>query len=184
MTEKGFLHKSSGRISAVAFLQAHREYLESGSLADFTSPILHQLDIGSIMPNMALSELRQAVLQHLLSRQSQMSHTSSPRITKPYTGTIYDGDGNVIEDNGKRFIKGFDNSTETQRWCDKRLYGGAHHWYATVENNKGSVYQIQRNDAIARVLQESRGPVTRTNKSAGGAWKMKARGDRFHFSKG
>lgn len=184
MTEKGFLHKSSGRVSAAAFLQAHREYLESGSLADFTSPILCQLDSGSIVPTIALSELRRAVLQHLLSRQPPVSHTSTPRITKPYTGIIYDGDGNIIEDNGKRLIKGFDNSTETQRWCDKRLYDGAHHWYAAVENNKGSIYHIQRNDAIARVLQESRGPVTRTNKSAGGAWKMKAKGDRFHFSKG
>ena len=164
MTEKGFLHKSNGRVSAAAFLQAHREYLESGTLADFTSSILSQLDNGSIVPNLALSELRQAVLQHLLDRQSQLSYPS-PRITKPYTGTVYDGDGNIIEDNEKQLVKGFDNSTETQRWCDKRLYDGAHHWYATVESIKGFTYIIHRNDAIARVLQE-------------------AKGDRFHFSKG
>ena len=183
MTDKGFLHRSSGRISAAAFLTAHREYLTTGSLADFTSPILDRLDTGNIVPTLALNELRAAVLEHLLSQHAKaIVKESTP--TKPYTASIFDGKGNIITDNGKMLVKTFNQSTEAEYWCDRRLYDGAQSWYGTICHVSGKTLQVDRLDSIARILKNSRGPVMRQNKAGSGNWKMRAKNDHFHFSRG
>lgn len=64
MTPKMFLARSTGKVSAAAFLAQYREYLLTGKLAELTMPILQKLDKGEVMPTPALNEIRSIVAAH------------------------------------------------------------------------------------------------------------------------
>lgn len=207
MTGKGFLHKSGrANISAASFLKEYRQWLTTGNLSDHTSPILAKLDSGELLPTPCLDEIRQAVLKHhLLTEQRKaeesMSKASEPGsgggTSKPYVATVYDAKGNVCtretDDGQKDLVQGFENSIEAQGWCDRRLFEGQVDWHAVIVNTllsdkEGNPFSmnVMRNDSIGRILRPKGQPSTRKvgKTSANLSSKMRAVGDRFHFSKG
>lgn len=177
MSPKGFLYKSNAKgLSAIAFLKAHREWLETGTLASLTSPILAKLDAGEVMPTPALELLRNAVLSHHIASEiakgeSAMAKAQEPKKTKNYLATILDGEGNIATRiNAKGEVEdlqqSFDLPQEASRWCDRRLYDGASDWRGEVTSTKlhGSdglpmVEHIARIDSIARILKKPAQPV-------------------------
>jgi hypothetical protein len=195
MTEKGFLRKAtSGKISAAAFIAAHREFLTTGTLASMTAPILAKLDGGEIMPTPALSEINSAVLAHMVAKdilKGEAAMNAGPRAVKPYTATVYDAEGNVCtrkteEGEIKDLIQNFEDTVKAEGWCDRRLDTEAPDSYALIVNNgNGRVQRVERDASIARLYGGRKpSPVMKQQSSSGGAWKMKCKGDHFHFSKG
>jgi len=184
MTEKGFLHRSYGRISAEAFIQAHREFLAKGSLGEKTNPILKSLDIGDMLPDPALSRLRSIVLEHLLDTNIQKGQQKlESTINKPYTATIFNN-CQIVMIGAKKLIKCFNCSIHAQNWCDYRLYEGAQQWYAKISHTSGRTIHVDRLDSIARMLKQRVRAVTKNAPQNSQPWKMRAKGDRFYFSKG
>ena len=195
MTEKGFLNKAGGKVSAAAFLAQHREFLTTGTLASLTSPILAKLDSGEIMPTPALGEIRQAVLAHMVAKdiaKGEAAMQREPRTVKPYTATVYDASGNICtrtneEGEIKDLIQNFDDTVKAEGWCDRRLDAEGPGAYALIVSNvNGREQRVERDDSIARLYGQRRpGPVMKQQGSSGGlGWKMKAKGDHFHFSRG
>ena len=212
MTEKGFLYKAKGKISAAAFIAQHREWLVSGTLAPLTTPVLAKLEAGELYPTQALNELCKAVMGHMVARQIVEGETKinrepsagtsgggGARTTKPYTATVYDEKGNMQSrmtqdsEGAEKDVDlklGFDCHYKAQGWCDRRLDQGGPGWYALiVDNASGRVIdRIERAASIGRLYstRPGSGPaMKKMSKESGGLkWKMKAKGDHFHFSKG
>ena len=211
MTEKGFLHKAKGKVSATAFIAQHREWLVTGTLAPLTTPVLAKLDSGEIYPTQALGDLCQAVMGHMVARhifEGENKIDKAPASTgtgtgtrtgtsKPYTATVYDESGNIqcvltrdTEDAEKDLVSYFDCHHKAQGWCDRRLDQGGPGWYATiVDNATGNVIErIDRDASLHRLYSKRPGSGVATKKvataSGGLSWRMKAKGDHFHFSKG
>ena len=124
MSAKGFLHKSnSAKVSASAFLLAHREWLTTGDLGNVTTPILVKLDETKaeliaakkdteIVAAVALEEIRVVVLNHMLIKQTTEAEdrlkeqservargeaptASKPRVPKMWEATIYNAKGEI-----------------------------------------------------------------------------------------
>jgi hypothetical protein len=199
MTEAGFLHKSSGKVSAVAFLAQHREWLLSGSMAQFTDPILAKLDRGEILPTPALSQIREAVLAHKLARdvkeaEAKMAKQATPsdKPRKLYLVTIRDSNGMVVtrkneKDEDVDLIQDFEGYSQAEGWADRRMFDGASDWVATIENTAtGFTKVIPRDECFLRIIRSGKKPVMAKGapKSAPLTSKMKVSGSHFHFSRG
>lgn len=180
MTAKGFLHKATtqGAKSAEGFIAAHRVWLETGELAQFTSPILAKLDAKEVYPTPALQALTAVVLGHMLAEnvaKAEASLDGGGSVTaKAWTATIFNAKGEIQtrknENTGedKDLVQNFDSSSDADRWCDRRLFDGESDWFGTVTSNKmtGKDGQpistvILRQDAIARILAQPKGPACR-----------------------
>ena len=175
MSIKGWLHKSSGKVSATAFLAAHREWLLSGDLSPVTSPILVKLDSKEILPTAALMDLRSVLLGHMVAKEAAKAEDDllNPKggTRKPWLATIYDAKGNIqtrVKEDGsvEDLQKGFDKSSDADRWCDRRLFDGAPDWFGTVShttlcNKEGDPLStvIMRDDAISRILRQPKDAV-------------------------
>lgn len=204
MSERGFLHRANGKISALAFLTQHREFLTAGTLAHFTSPILQKLDDGELLPTPALEQIKGVVWDHyaateLLKSEKAMQRAMAPKSEKPYVSTILDAKGNVvtkINEEGKEveLRQGFATDSEASGWVDRRLFEGASDWHGTVVATKlrgkaGDVLTIVilREDSIARILKKK--PAMATRKVGGASstklgFGVKCAQDTCHFSKG
>lgn len=193
MTEKGFLNKAGGKISAAAFIAQHREWITTGSLASLTTPILAKLDRGEILPTPALSEIKSAVLAHMLAKESVKGEAAmnAPRTVKPYTATVYDAEGNVCartneEGEIKDLISSFDDTFKAEGWCDRRLDQEGPGSYALIVHHQSTrTIRVERDASIARIYGARRpGPVTKTQGGSDGKWRMKCKSDRSYFSRG
>ena len=196
MTEKGFLNKAKGKVSATAFLAQHREWLTTGTLAQFTTPILAKLDSGDILATPALGEVKVAVMNHLiasqiLAAQKSMQASENRATSKPYTATIYDGMGNVCtrttdEGEVKELISNFEDFMSAERWSDRRLFDGAPDWNGVVVHNPSQrTSPVNRDESFGRILKRSKGAVCKKTASSGKlSWGMKVKGDHFNFSRG
>jgi hypothetical protein len=179
MTPKGFLHKSNGKLSAEAFLKQHREWLTTGELAQFTSPILRKLDEKEILPTPALAEIKAVVLSHHLAvevhkAEVAMEKASEPTTKKNYLVTIRDAEGNVctrINEKGETvdLRQSFDIGSDAEGWADRRLFEGASDWFGIIEMTKmfkadGSPISniVLRQDAIARILKVKKSAVMKS----------------------
>lgn len=209
MTPRGFLHKASkqGVRSAEGFIAQHRAWLETGTLAQFTSPILAKLDRKEVYPTPALEQLSSAVLSHHLMaetaqeevKQDQQVRETGTSSGKAWLATIYDAAGHVctrINAKGEEedLIKSFDMSLDADRWCDRRLFDGASDWYGVVQstrmvNGQGDPIAnvILRQDAMARILKMPKGAITR--KTGGGSGRLSfgiknGKTTRVEFSRG
>lgn len=201
MTPKGFLHKTTTKAanSAIAFLAQYRDYLTTGEVASATSPIIAKVDAGELLPTPALKEIQYAVMTHIIQadqtkmEQAAAGSHSSGGTKKPWRTTVYDAAGNVqtrIKNDGEEeeLIKGFDLSSDADRWADRRLFEGTHGWYAIVEHtvipNVSS--RIERGDAMARILKQPKGPTVavrgKSTKTLG--FGVKAKESRASFSRG
>ena len=199
MTERGFLHKASGKVSAIAFIAQHRLWLESGDLASFTLPILRKLDSKDLLPTPALEEISAVVLGHMLAKETARTVSESkPKVSKPWQATVYNAKGDIVtrinsEGNEELLQKGFDSCSDADRWCDRRLFEGAsdtfgvvNHTSITTKNGELLATTIMRGDAIARILKAPKSPVMKAqSKSKGGlGFGVKAHEDRSTFSRG
>lgn len=197
MTPKGFLHKSNAlKLSSIAFLAAHREWLLTGTLASLTSPILAKLDAGEVMPTPALELVKSAVLSHHLASEiakgeAIMAKADEPKKTKNYLATILDGEGNIVTRiNAKGEVEdlqqSFDLPQEATRWVDRRLFDNPDcrgEVTSTKMHGAGGlpmVEAIARIDSIARILKKPLAPVVHvkgvSTQSLG--FGVKAKGDR------
>lgn len=208
MSLKGFLHKSTGKaaLAASGFIAAHREFLLTGDLAFFTTPILLKVDSREILPTPALEEIKAVVLAHHLAeeiriQEEKMARANEPseRKTKAYVATIYDAKtGEVVQeknDKGKLvdLTESFDDGTRAEGWTDRRLFDGATTWFGVVESTKlfrqdGTAFAatILRDDAIGRILKTKKGPVMKAQKKSGGrlSFGVKCHESKASFSRG
>lgn len=206
MTPKGFLHKATTKaaVSAASFLAQHREWLETGELAQFTSPILRKLDDRQILPTPALEEIKVVVLSHHLAQETAkaeaaMEKAAQPQVRKNYIVTVYNAKGeiqtrknaNTGEDMDLR--ETFDLSSQAEGWADRRLFDGASDWFAVIEHTKMTdrdgnplATTVMRDDAIARILRAKKGPVMKSKPQSTSklSFGVKAKGDHFQFSRG
>lgn len=205
MTAKGFLHKAGGKISAEGFLAQHRAWLETGELASLTSPILRKLDDKEILPTPALEAVKAVVLGHMIASEVRKGEeaiakreAAGEKPKKNWVATIYNAKGEVCtRQNAKGetedLEESFDNSSDADRWTDRRLFEGAPDWYGIVShtsliNKEGEPLHtvVMRDDAIARILKTPKGPAVR--RTGGSTSKLsfgvKATQDRAYFSRG
>ena len=192
MTNKMFLHRSNSKISAEAFLQQHREFLLSGELGLFTSPILSKLEEKELMPTPALEEVRKVVLAHHLAeetRKAEASMTRAQEIKAPknYQGEIRSKDGLLLLE------KGFETPQDCERWLDRNLVDGEPECFGIctashVLDKEGAPLSviIMRGDSIARVFRKGKSPVMKAqSKSAGKlSWGAKVKQSHASFSRG
>lgn len=203
-----FLHRANGKaaINAIAFLEQYREFLQTGELALFASPILLQVDSKALMPTPALERIKEVVLAHHLAEEVRISQEKmekadepSARKTKAYVARIYDSKtGEVVQvqnDKGKwvDLEESFDNGTRAEGWADRRLFDGSPTWFGTVEATKlfkqdGSTFTatVLRVDAIGRILKVPKGPVMKAQKQSTGrlGFGVKCKPSHASFSRG
>lgn len=114
-------------------------------------------------------------------------------IDKPWLAIVYNAKGVIqakIDSKGKSqdLIKGFDKSSDADRWLILRLVEGKPGWYAEITHAYSKTKEtITRDDAIARAAGRKTYPVThskgyRLGESLGFKWKVKE--SRSTFSKG
>jgi len=183
MTIKSWLRKStSPKLSALAFLQASRQFLETGELASLTSPILRRIDQGELMPTPALPLLQDILLTHSLQVEARKAEAKlmaaldaegEGGTAKPWEATIYDAKGDVqtrLTEEGKEedLQKSFALASEADRWTDRRLFEGASDWYgviqhATITRSDGEPIStvVMRQDALARILKAPKSPFSK-----------------------
>lgn len=209
MSPKGFLHKTTTKAAANAagFLAQHREWLQTGQLAELTAPVLTGLDEKTILPTPALEQIKKIVLDyHLASEIAKAAEamvkseeSSGGGSSKNYIATIYNSKGEVQtridEKTGKEkeLSQGFDSEQAASGWCDRRLFDGAPDWFGVVESqhvfrNDGSSFTttVLRNDAIGRILKAPKGAVMKRQKKATGrlSFGVKTHPSRASFSHG
>lgn len=204
MSPKGFLHKCTTKAanSAQAFLAAHRAFLETGELAQKTSPILAKLDAGEMYPTPALKEIQYAVMTHIIESdrnklEEKIAAQASPGAPtgsrKPWLAQILNAEGVVqtrINPKGEveDLVKGFDMSADADRWVDRRLFEGAPDWHGQVEHQviPNVCSRIERADSIARILKQPKGPTVhvrgKSTKTLG--FGVKCKESRSTFSRG
>ena len=209
MTPKMFLFRARSTKSAIAFIAAHREFLETGELASITSPILRRMDDKEVYPTPALEELQQVILNHVLQAQVQQAESKMEAAVKAnqtqdkpkdaWIASVYNTKRELMTrftESGEEqdLRKGFQLSGDADRWCDRRLVlDGEPDWFAEVEstllhkaNGDPFVTVITRDDAMSRFFRRKKQPFTRKTgiSSKSLKWQPKAKQDRFSFSAG
>jgi hypothetical protein len=201
MTEKGFLHKSNGKIAADAFLAQHRAWLETGELAMVTTPILRKLDDKEVLPTPALDEIRTVVFNHMIAKAAAKAEDS---ILNPKTGgrsaapknwvsKILNEKGEIqtrVTEKGEteELEKGFDLSSDADRWSDRRLVECSSDCYAVVSHSMMPIETIiRRDDAMSRIFKIAKGPSMKAQPKGGSgrlSFGVKVKEDRARFSSG
>ena len=201
MTPKGFLKKlnSKAAASALGFLAAYRDYLTSGELADTLRPIIKRIDNGALLPTPALSEIRQAVMDHILAveiakAEKAIAKANAPGGTgsasKPFQAVILDVAGRVqtyINAQGevKEYRQNFRLPQEAERWVDRRLVDGAPNWHGEVMHNGAPWDTIERDQSMARLLKRPLHPFMKKSPTPGKlSGQIKIRAKHHSFSQG
>lgn len=201
MTVKMFLHRSGGKVSASAFLQAHRDFLVTGELASVTSPILAKIDAGQTMPTPGLEEIRSVVLRHHLLAEALKAEAKllaagegpAASASKTWEVTCYDSRGNVqtrVNAKGETvdLSESFALQQRASEWADRRLvHDCASDCFATlIHVPSGLEAVIMRNDAMGRVFPKIKTPVIKQTGSRDGklSFGTKVHESRAVFSRG
>jgi hypothetical protein len=198
MSLKGLLHKANSMKSAIGFLDSYRHYMCSGELADKLSPILAQVDDGSLMPTPAVSLIAHAVMNSIIAADSAKAEKAieaqeaGPTSIKPWLTTIYNSYDVVqtrinAKGEAEDLIKGFNDASSADRYADRSLIGCSSDCYAVVESTTMKVRTIVlRQDALARILKSKKSAVChvkgKSTKSL--SFGMKVHEDRSRFSHG
>lgn len=175
-----FLRQSAGKVSAVAFLEAHQEFLMGIPEA---AKVLAQLQLGQIYPTPALQAVQKAVFEDMLVQTSTPKkggggggggRKAAPKLLQ---ACIYD-DKNVLQHEA-----GFDMHREADRWVNRRLDVGGPRWYAIISDGKNKT-RIERDDAITKLAPRLAIPATKKTGSNANWKKMKAAPTKVNFSHG
>ena len=200
MTAKGWLAKAGGKVSAAAFLQASREFLLTGNLAEATTPIISRVDTEGLLPSPALELLRVAVMNHLLNESAEATDKAASRGEKkdlPYLAKILDGEGNVAIGQNEAgedidLVRSFAMAQEGERWIDRRMVDGSPDWRGEVIAthmigvNGPITTHVTREESLKRQLRSKAGPVSKTMGKSQGKLSFGAtcHPDRSVFSRG
>lgn len=197
MTPNGFLSKAVNAKSALAFLEAHRDYMLTGEIAKVTSPILKKVDEKELLPSPALAEIRTAVMNHIMisainsARNSAEKAQASGSPDKPYLANVYDADGKIVEVKNAEgelveLSKAFALPQEAERWCDRRLEECASDCRGEViaTHMNMMVSHISRVEALGRLLKQRGGSTGGKAPSGNLSWGVKAKPSKSTFSHG
>lgn len=203
MTVKGFLNKLSGARSAIAFIEAHRQYLTIGELAPITSPIVAKVDRREVMATPALNEIQQAVFAHMMAEDlskaeaSLLKSNEPTKEPKPYEARLCDENGNTMyrQDPKGEWVEitsSHDLGQRAEGWADRTLveHGEPRSyveivWTKCPDKLPGlKVRRIERDGAMSRELAPKGGTTGGRTGGGDGAWRMKAVQTKAHFSKG
>lgn len=182
MSPKGFLAKSNGKAaaSAIGFLAAYREYLLNGEVSYATRPIIDKLDKGELLPTPALTEIKVAVMGHIMATDllhaneaaEKAQNPTVSKTSKPFVAVIRDGSGRIIQnDKGEDMRQTFELPQRAQDWCDRRLFESTSDCFGEITHTKASnpahaVDLVNREDSIARILKRPGRPVIKVNSPA------------------
>jgi len=198
MTPKGFLKKlnSKAAASALCFLSKYREYLTSGDLAETLQPIVEKLDSGELLPTPALSEIRQAVMSHIIAVEAAKAEKAIARANTPARGSSKAFQAVILNQAGlvqtyvnnqgevKELRQNFKLPQEAERWCDRRLFDYPH-CYGEVLHHGSPWETIGREDSIARILKRPKGAVIKRSPTPGKlSGQIKIRSKHQSFSQG
>ena len=164
---------NSGAIGAMAFVKAYREYLTTGDLGAVTGPIVEKLDSGELFPTPAMSEIKVAIMGHIMlvdaaKTQRQQETADAPKTTrtkKAFEACIRSGHGAILADaKGKPMVQSFDLPQRASDWVDRRLFEQASDSYGEVTHLKAhnpdhATDTIFRDDSIARILGSTGAPT-------------------------
>ena len=157
LTPKSWLHKSTttnaAKYSAWGFLQASREFLTTGELAEKVSPIIAALEVErakalnemrdtEAMTRASLKEIQNLVISHMLAvstakQEAVLEQTqnvsAAAKANKPWIASVVDENGVVqtrTKPNGdvEDLVKEFEKAQEADRWLCRRLFEGAPNW--------------------------------------------------------
>lgn len=187
---KMFLHRSSGKRSAIEILSSYRTFLDSKSIAHITSPILAKLSLpmsATNSPSAILSELRAALYQFQIEQEKESFIKKAEKRKKQsysYIGQIFTREEELILD------EEFTCSNEAYHWVESKLAScelpGA---YGTMTFNQVMIegkrleHKVTRDEVLAGRAYK-KGAATRiVGKVSNSAWQMRARQDRAYFSR-
>jgi len=181
-TLKNFVTQASSAKSAMGFLKAKGEFIRQYS---FLATILDSYERGEVLASPTLKAITDIAFKHMLNADIEKAKErgakteSVPRVSKAYLVSIFDNEGNVIED------KTFDLFQECQGWADRRMFENAECSHANIEGHR-VMTKVSRQDSIARVLQYKRGSVMKQNASKTSALSFRptVKEDRAYFSRG
>lgn len=195
MTPKRFFNKlnSKAAASALGFIEAHREYLANGELAEVTKPILERVESGELYPTPAIQELKQVIAGHIIVVEKAKADKAIERASsgvgrgpsKPFEAFILDNAGRImVDDEGDDLKKTFEKPQEAERWVDRRLFDRPNTTGEVL--HYGSPWEtITREDAIARILRKPKGMVMKRRPNPGNlSGNMKVGGTKVAFSAG
>lgn len=214
MTARRFAKANlSGRITAEAFLQAHREFLNSHS---FLQPILKSYDEKELLPTATFEKCKSALFDHVIATdlkkaeehlaKAQARSTKiirrtkgTPTPEKGYTitvmvkvhGTKGEVEVGTYTNNKGEEVPAVFNAPDygsAERKADRVLFNLSHSLYANIENNAGPKIcsVVHRSDAIARVLRNKKGAVSkvRGKTTSSLSFGVKVHNDHASFSGG
>lgn len=204
MGPRGLLQKAnSPKVSAIAFIEAHREYLVNGEVGYVTAPIIAKVESGELFPTPAMDQIRMAVMTHIMlvdlcrsKDKDESAKDDSPkktRTTKAFTACIRDGSGAIIETvEGKPMKANFDLPQRASEWVDRRLFESSPDCFGQVTHVTAfdpsrATDTITRDESIARILKQPMGCVCKPqNKGGGGGlgFGVKAHPSKSTFSHG
>lgn len=202
MSAKWFVSLASrgGINSAESFIEAHREWLESGELADEATPILAKLDAKEVLPIPSLEALCQLAASHMMVQFNAVA-TEQParaaRSGKPYIGIVKDALGNVVivkdGDKEKELRAGFNHLQDAERWTQRRLSETGENWNGEVvcakvlgKDGLPVVFKTSRVEAIRAQAPRKKNPLMRERRGSGGLSNTKVSVNATHvrFSRG
>jgi hypothetical protein len=195
MKPRGLLHKAnSPKVSALGFFQAHREYLINSEVSYATAHIVERLESGELLPTPALTELKKAILDHILMNESRAhAVTNKPgSVEKPFTATIRRGTGEVaLDKDGQPIKKGFDLYQRAVDWIDRRLFESSPDCFGEVCSNKctnpaHATDIIRRDESFSRLFEKPRMAVHKVSHPSNGnlGFGVKVRQSKVAFSRG
>ena len=173
MSPKRLLHYSttSAANSALGFISKYREYLETGELAPRVSPLLKRMDEKSLMPTSCLDLIREAVVAHLIARDTAnfeaiQNATASHSAPKPWIAKIVDAAGITqmrVKENGEEveMLQGFDTNSQANNWMIRRLaLDSASEWHGEITHSPTQrIERMEYKDALGKFLRQGKKPV-------------------------
>lgn len=212
LTDKQFLRKSSGRVSALGFLDAYEEHIRS--TYPNANPAMDAFKNGQMLPTPALEYVKKVVGQHVLQSMVHRAEETIQAKEKPAKKRTTSKSG--ITGQGKYSVQFFakethertlvskvelwedDNGHHTFRaetWqaalrlADRKHVDILHGQYATIsqEISEGRFLstRVDRNDSMARMLRPGRGPTCKVKPTSAPLKNMMSvHNDRCSFSHG
>jgi len=193
MTAEGFLAKANGKVSAAAFLQEHRDWLLTGTRRLLTEPILVRLDNKEVFPTPALNEIKVAVMNHLLATNILNGREATSREpSKPIKAIIFNGSTPLTvkvkdkegEFHDKEVSMSFDSAYKAEEWAARRLQENPGCHAEVREYASGKVWNMNRDQAFARLVPIKHTPTMRVSSSKGDkrlSGKPKVKGDKYYY---
>ena len=209
---KSLLNKATSAKSALGFLSAYREHLLTGELTSVLSPIVSQVDEGTLMATPAVELIAQAVLNHIVASDAAaleariakqaasvaakaiaaLPKNEEEKAPAPWTVTILDSTGQICtrtKDNGdvEELVKGFNDSSTADRWSMRRLLENESGSTAVCDHAYLPIHTVMTRDiAVSVLLKTAKGPVVRSPSKGSQklSFGVKAHESRAVFSRG